>query len=92
MKYGAPEYSKFSNFEPLSEMVNENADITLIILIPNSVSYGRPINDPLFSAYRAVLEIMASGDEKALYYADYPFSAVGCEVQVRFHNSMITAQ
>lgn len=91
MKYGAPVYSSLSTIDPVAEMVNAHADITLFVIAPNAVVYEKQINDPLFSAHRAVRLAQDNGDA-VFYYADHPFSALGCEVQVRFHNPITTAQ
>jgi len=86
MKYGAPEYADWNTLEPLEGMANENADVTLILVQPNSLLYQTPVDDPFFSAHRPIVGKWTSfGDDGALgtwFAADSPVSAFGCEVQV----------
>jgi len=83
MKYGATENSNFSTLEPIPEMSTDNADITLIFLYTNAVTYPQPVDDPFFPAHWPVVRKFVTWKNITTYKSDHPFAAIGCKVQVR---------
>ena len=65
-------------WRPIPEMTREDADVSLIFVIGNSISYLNPVDDPLFAAHRRSLS-----DDQTIYLPDYPAGALGCTEQVR---------
>lgn len=50
----------------------------------NALLFKGPVNDPLYSAHKAVATVDAStGESIPNYLADYPVKGVGCRQHVR---------
>lgn len=54
------------------------ADVFIKPVMTNAVVFGSPVNDPLYSARRAVKE----RDNSTVYLPDHPVRAVSCTQQV----------
>lgn len=65
-------------------MEQDNADVTVIMLAKNSVYYGEPVNDPLFSAHAPMDYYTIWGSEQKGYLSDFPVSMIGCTQQYQF--------
>jgi hypothetical protein len=63
-------------------MRSNDSDLVLVSIAANDVLYGRPVNDPVFSAH------MLKGDARQVdnrtrYKSDSPFQVIGCQQQVK---------
>jgi hypothetical protein len=74
---------------PLKGLRLNDADVVLKFLA-SSVHYNHPVDDPFFSAHRAVTDYnVAIGGNATQYAADSPITVIGCSVQVRQAQSPI---
>ena len=81
--YGDPAWADMNDFLPLPEMKDADRDLVIAMIWKNSMGYGTPVNDPVFSAHDAVPVGTAAGLDETWYYSDSPASAIGCTKQVR---------
>ncbi|KAF2009108.1 hypothetical protein BU24DRAFT_402484 [Aaosphaeria arxii CBS 175.79] len=88
--YGLTGWTHYSNaarkengnfFEPIQEMERDDADVALIYVTMNSITYRQPIDDLMFSAHRKIQRDSPQKYTKGTFYvADQPMSVVGCDV------------
>ncbi|KAH7127171.1 hypothetical protein B0J11DRAFT_296636 [Dendryphion nanum] len=62
---------------PLPELVRDDADSALLMLRLNTISFAKPVDDPLLSAHRL-------SKENNGYFVDHPVGALGCIEQYQF--------
>jgi hypothetical protein len=66
-----------------------DADISILFLTPNSISYNASVDDPFFLT-GANYTIPVKGEEYTLYAPAYYVNAMGCIEQHRFCNPTVT--
>lgn len=67
----------------LREMQRDDADVAVIAIWLNDVSYQQTVNDPLFAAHRAYNYVLGGGyPNLTRYKSDFRAGAIGCAVQV----------
>lgn len=66
-----------------------DADISILFLTPNSISYNASVDDPFFLT-GANYTIPVNGEEYTLYAPAYYVNAMGCIEQHRFCNPTVT--
>lgn len=71
----------FGKFIPIKSLQRNDADVHLIVLSAPSIAYPAQVDDPWYSAYRA-LEVTANGMGTAYFYKpDESGSPMGCKTQ-----------
>jgi hypothetical protein len=71
-----------NDFSPLPEMANSERDLVIVMLWKNSMGYGTPVDDLIFSAHDSQQVGTMGGQEETWYYSDSPASGIGCTRQV----------
>lgn len=71
-----------NDFAPLPEMEGLDRDLVIIMLWKNSMGYGAPVDDLVFSAHDAYEVGTTGGLNETWYYSDSPASGIGCTKQV----------
>ncbi|KAF2680250.1 hypothetical protein K458DRAFT_312414 [Lentithecium fluviatile CBS 122367] len=68
---------------PLPEMQRDDADVAIIAVWLNDVSYEQPVEDPLFTAHRSFTYIVGGGyPNYTRFDPDFYAGAIGCAVQL----------
>jgi hypothetical protein len=74
----------YIGIDALPEMQRDDADVAVIAVWMNNVSYEDPVDDPLFTAHRPQTYIVGGGyPDYTKYYSDYHAGVIGCAQQVR---------
>ncbi|KAI4709015.1 hypothetical protein J4E89_006417 [Alternaria sp. Ai002NY15] len=77
-----PTWFPKESFYPLSAEGPEG-DVFWKPFLPNSLEFGEPVDDPLYSAHKEVKKIDAANDKPfSQYLADHPIKGVGCTQHV----------
>lgn len=72
-------------WDPLPEINRTDADVTLIFLMQNSVSYSEPVDDPIFAAHTTLdLSMVVAGAD--YFSTDNYVSTLGCVEQYQICN------
>ncbi|KAL8965816.1 MAG: hypothetical protein Q9183_003673 [Haloplaca sp. 2 TL-2023] len=74
--------------EPIPALDRPDADVTIMFLAPNAVTYTSPVYDPLFRATLPYNITDLDGHNDTLYTADYWAGVLACADQYQFHNPM----
>jgi hypothetical protein len=83
--YGDPTYPTMPGWFPKDgiEVKKGTGDIFWKPVMPNSVTYNNPVNDPLYSAHRPVqIYDDTQGRNYTRYMPDHPIKGVSCLQQV----------
>lgn len=75
---------KYSNFTPIKELAQPDADITLIFLSANGILFTDPVNDEWYAAHQAsneTAQIIWDTGSFPYYLSDKPASVLGCKEQ-----------
>ena len=73
-------------WEPIPELVQTSADLTLIFLAPNSIKYTYPNNDPFFGANYYVELGSFNGVNLSYFSADEYVNVMACQDQYQYCN------
>lgn len=72
-------------YEPIEELKRTDADVAVIQISKNLVTYANPVNDPIFAAHQEFTATdMSTGENFTSYRSDTPVGVVGCAEQVCF--------
>lgn len=73
-----------SGWKPIPELNRTDADIVIMFLAQNNVAYAEPVDDPMFSAHRA----LGFGQVSSLtyYQADWFVNVMACTDQFQYCN------
>ncbi|KAF1947008.1 hypothetical protein EJ02DRAFT_449990 [Clathrospora elynae] len=84
MSFLRPDQS-YLGIDPLPEMRREDADVALMAVWLNTISYYEPVDDPLFSAHQETIYVSGGGyPNDTLYESDNVAGVVGCAEQYQF--------
>lgn len=78
-----------SEFQPIPELVRDDADVMLLFLSAQGFSYSEPVDDLWYSAHQEGPPLSVVGQAsltKPSYTADEPASALGCSQQFQMCN------
>ncbi|KAI4684749.1 uncharacterized protein J4E88_004190 [Alternaria novae-zelandiae] len=79
-----PTWFPKESFYPLSAEGPEG-DVFWKPFLPNSLEFGEPVDDPLYSAHKEVKKIDAANDKPfSQYLADHPIKGVGCTQHLQY--------
>lgn len=73
-------YNEFAYWHPVPELNHSDADVTIVFVMGNAVSYQLPVNDPIFAAHKTY----TGSGQNTVYYSDEPVTALGCAQQHEF--------
>ncbi|KAF2738604.1 hypothetical protein EJ04DRAFT_549815 [Polyplosphaeria fusca] len=82
--HASPDMQTFNIFDPLPELLHEDADLTIILIGKNSVTYTSQVNDPLFAAHRSLVYRTYGMEGMSEYSSDDLISMLGCLEQYQF--------
>lgn len=82
--YSSPPWVDLNGYSPIPELYSNDSDLFLTFVLMHSISYMKPVDDPLFSAHRSIPELLTDNSTSTRYLADEPVSVFGCQNQVRF--------
>ncbi|KAF2264053.1 hypothetical protein CC78DRAFT_617092 [Lojkania enalia] len=71
-------------FNPINGMKTTDAGLLLVMVTKNTVSYRHPIDDPVFSAHKAIKYRTYTYPNDTEYASDEPLSVLGCTEQYQF--------
>lgn len=74
----------------IPELQRNDADVSLRLTAKNGIKYFKPVNDPMFSAHRLVIQSTQTGNV-SFYMSDFPGSMMGCVQQVSYSESSMSA-
>ncbi|KAF2014548.1 hypothetical protein BU24DRAFT_482050 [Aaosphaeria arxii CBS 175.79] len=88
---GGKSYRGIYSFEPIPELIRNDADVALLFLTAQGIGFSTRVTDPWFSASEEWLvsrtnNNVGAASKKALYLTDEPASTLGCAQQVQFCN------
>lgn len=66
---------------PISQLQRTDADVTIMLLAQNGISYSTPVRDPWFMAATPVLHGISSTQNLSLYIDSNPVHVLGCADQ-----------
>ena len=71
----------------IPELQRKDADVGLKLVSKNRVRYAQPVNDQMFSAHQNFTLDFTNGSNMTAYISDFPGTAVGCAMQVKYYFS-----
>lgn len=80
-------------FQPIPELVRDDADVVLFFLMANAVNFVQPVDDELFAAHRRIsASLSGAPDGKKVYLTDEPVHVLGCaaQTQICLNSSLCT--
>ncbi|KAI1809712.1 hypothetical protein GGS20DRAFT_263862 [Poronia punctata] len=82
-------YEQRSNFEPISDIAREDADIHLIFLSGNGVIFTEPSKDPWYylNNISSPFNLSTDGRPEGMYVPKEPASPLACATQYQFCNT-----
>lgn len=66
---------------PIPELIRTDADVTIIFLAQNQISYEAPVRDPWFMATTSIQEVTEHLGNETLFIQDDPIRVLGCADQ-----------
>ena len=90
--YGGPaRLEKFSSFKPIKQLRRDDADVMLFFLSSPGIHFGKPVDDPWFSAHRkagSTFSVVNETNTRPLYSQDEPAGVLGCTMQTQYCNAL----
>lgn len=77
--------ARYSDFVPVKELQNVEADLSLFFLSSFAMQFIEPVDDPWFSAHQETFMDILVGPTK-MYQQDRPAGVLGCTTQQQFCN------
>ncbi|KAL8872035.1 MAG: hypothetical protein Q9174_002268 [Haloplaca sp. 1 TL-2023] len=72
--------------DPIPALNRTDADVTIMFLAPNAVTYTSPVYDPLFRATLPYNITDFGGNNNTMYTSDHWAGVLACADQYQFHN------